>query len=233
MTKSIYQTALKCYNSHQGEDFHQVNILLLAPTGKAAFLIKGNTIHSALAIPASQSLKSYKQLDSSRLNTLRSLLGGVKLILLDEISMARNNMFTFQINNRLKDIKGSREDFGGVNVIAIVDLFQLQPVFDGYVFNDIQGSECSILSPNLWKKYFTMYELNEIMRQRESKIFAEILNRLREGKHTGNDIAKIKERCFNEVVVQKKLPGYLYKMLRLMKITRQFIVHLLETNISS
>ena len=70
LTKSIYQAALKYYNSREGEDFHQVNILLLAPTGKAAFLIKGNTIHSALAIPASQSLKNYKHLDLSRLNTL-------------------------------------------------------------------------------------------------------------------------------------------------------------------
>ena len=43
-----------------------------------------------------------------------------------------------------------------------------------------------------------MYELGEIMRQRGSKIFAEILNRLREGKHTADDIAKIKERCVNE-----------------------------------
>ena len=122
----------------------------------------------------------------------------MKLILLDEISMVGNNMFTVQINNRLKDIKGSKEDFGGVSIIAIGELFQLQPVFDGYVFNDIQNSEYSMLSPNLWKKYFTMYELDEIMRQRRSKIFAEILNRLREGKHTADDIAKIKERCVNE-----------------------------------
>jgi ATP-dependent exoDNAse (exonuclease V) alpha subunit len=167
LTKSIYQAALKYYNSREGEDFRQVTILLLTPTGKAAFIIKGNTIYSALAIPASQSLKNYRHLDSSRLNTLRSLLGGVRLIFVDEISMVGNSMFTVQINNRLKDIKGSKEDFGGVNIIAIGDLFQLQPVFDGYVFNDIQDSEYSILSPNLWKKYFRMYELKEIMRQRE------------------------------------------------------------------
>ena len=61
-------------------------------------------------------------------------------------------MLTVQINSRLKDIKGSKEDFGGVSIIAIGDLFQLQPVFDGYVFNDIQNSEYSILSPNLWEK---------------------------------------------------------------------------------
>ena len=98
--------------------------------------------------------------------------------------MVGNNMFIVQINNRLEDLKGSKEDFGRVSIIAIGDLFQLQPVFDGYIFNDIQNSEYSILAPNLWKKYFRMFELDEIMRQRESKVFAEILNRLREGNHT-------------------------------------------------
>ena len=33
-----------------------------------------------------------------------------------------------------------------------------------------------------------MLELDEIMRQRESKMFAEILNRLREGNHTLSDL---------------------------------------------
>ena len=51
-----------------------------------------------------------------------------------------------------------------------------------------------------------MYELSEIMRQRESKIFAESLNRLREGKHTDNDIAKIKERFGNESSCPKEAP---------------------------
>ena len=51
-----------------------------------------------------------------------------------------------------------------------------------------------------------MYELDEIMRQRKSKIFAEILSRLREGKHTADDIAKIKERCVNESSCLKESP---------------------------
>ena len=61
-------------------------------TGKAAYGIKGNTVHSALAIPACQSLKTYKPLDSSRLNTLRCKLRAVQLIFLDEISMIGNAM---------------------------------------------------------------------------------------------------------------------------------------------
>ena len=103
LIKSIYQAALKYYNTQAGEDFRRIHVLLLAPTGKAAYLIKGNTIYSALAVPASQSLKNYKPLDSGRLNTLRSELGALKLILLDEVSMVGNSMFTIQLNNRLKD----------------------------------------------------------------------------------------------------------------------------------
>ena len=40
ITKSIYQAALKYYNTKAGEDFHQVKVILLAPTGKASFIIK-------------------------------------------------------------------------------------------------------------------------------------------------------------------------------------------------
>lgn len=51
-----------------------------------------------------------------------------------------------------------------------------------------------------------MYELQEIMRQQESRAFAEILNRLREGKHTESDIVKIKEQCADEVSCPKEVP---------------------------
>jgi hypothetical protein len=47
-------------------------------------------------------------------------------------------MFTVQLNNRLKDLKGSKEDFGGVSIITLGDLFQLKPVMDGYIFTDVQ-----------------------------------------------------------------------------------------------
>ena len=47
-------------------------------------------------------------------------------------------MFAIQLNNRLKDIiiKGCTEDFGGVSIIAIGDLFQLEPAMNGYIFKD-------------------------------------------------------------------------------------------------
>ena len=47
--------------------------------------------------------------------------------------MVVNIMFNDQINNRLKDIKGSKEAFGGVSIIALCDLFQLEPVMAGFM----------------------------------------------------------------------------------------------------
>ena len=175
---------MKYYNTRPGINFNETKVLMLAPTGKAAYNIKGYTIHSALAIPACQSLKNYKSLDSSRLNTLRSQIGRLKLIFIDEISMVGNTTFTVQIYNRLKDIKGSSLPFGGVSIVAIGDLFQLQPVMDGYIFKNMDNDEYGVLAPNVWQELFIMFELKQIMRQRESKDFAELLNRLREGNHT-------------------------------------------------
>ena len=55
-----------------------------------------------------------------------------------------------------------------------------------------------MLAPNMWQELFQMFELDKITRQRESKLFAEILNRLREGNHTKDDIMKLKERILED-----------------------------------
>lgn len=60
VTKALYQAALKYYNTRPEINFNETNVLMLAPTGKAAYNIKGNTIHNALAILACQSLKNCK-----------------------------------------------------------------------------------------------------------------------------------------------------------------------------
>ena len=64
---------------------------------------------------------------------------------------------------------------------------------DSYILKDAQSLDYAVLAPSLWYKHFTMFELDEIMRQRDSKLFAELLNRLR-----ASDIAKLKGRVVNE-----------------------------------
>jgi hypothetical protein len=50
------------------------------------------------------------------------------------------------------DIKGSKEDFGGVSMVVIGDLFQLEPVMDRYIFKNLDNSEYAVLAPNKWLK---------------------------------------------------------------------------------
>ena len=75
-----------------------------------------------------------------------------------------------------------------------------------------------------------MYELQEIMRQRESKIFAEILNRLREGKHTELDTSKIKERCVDDKSCPKEAPRLFIKIASLINMTLMFMTLQQETS---
>ena len=71
-----------------------------------------------------------------------------------------------------------------------------------------------------------MFEPDEIMRQRESKMFAEILNRLREGNHTLSDLEKLKDKgVLKRASVPQKHRGYLFKMGWSTSITIKFTSH--------
>ena len=107
-------------------------------------------------------------------------------ILVDEISMVSNDLWKY-VHLCLQEIKQCKEPFGGVNIIAIGDMYQLQPVKANYVFMDLQHNY-GPLATNLWCEYITMYELDEIMRQKHDRQFAELLNRFHIGEHTSADL---------------------------------------------
>ena len=60
-----------------------------------------------------------------------------------------------------------------------------------------------------------MFELYDSMRQKESKVFAEILNRFREGRHTENDILKLREKLLTEtdLIYLRNVPRFFYTKL--------------------
>ena len=57
------------------------------------------------------------------------------------------------------------------------------------------------LALNVWQEYFEMYELTQIMRQKEDKQFAELLNQLQERRHSKNDIEQL-EFCNQTITIQ-------------------------------
>ena len=74
-TMLLYQSLYGYLNKRSGIDPDKPYILLMALTGKTAYLIIENTLHSALKIPVNQKLQ-YKPLDTDSLNTLRTQMMG-------------------------------------------------------------------------------------------------------------------------------------------------------------
>ena len=196
---AIYQSCLRIYNSSPGSNPEKVKILLTAPTGRAAFSIGGLTLHGAFQLPISQCGYDLLPLSSNSCNTLRYKLSELKLIIIDEISMVGAKTLS-QVDARLRQIFKSHQIFGGVNVLVLGDLRQLRPVCDRFVFqNDASNPFGELIENRLWSP-FRMFELTEVMRQRDDKLFAEALQRISRGETSEDD-----EKLFSgRVVVNMK-----------------------------
>ena len=179
---AITQAVTKHFNFDVNCDIDTLRVLLLAPTGKAGFNIGGTTIHNGLSIPPSNASTQFRKLSASQLAECQSKYRHLKLLIVDEVSMLGSQMFT-KLEDRLREIMNCAAPFGGVHVILVGDLYQLQPVAESWIFR----SHAASVAGNLWKDHFKMFELTEIMRQKDDKTFAELLNRLRVGKCTVAD----------------------------------------------
>lgn len=157
--------------------------VFLAPTGKAATLIEGQTIHSFFKLPIGVvTAETLTPLDE---NT-RLLLRQVDVIVIDEVSMLRSDVM-WGINKRLNQAnskyKGEKV-FGGKQIIAVGDFFQLPPVCTDYevqFFLKNQFGGMFAFNAECWEKaHFVSYELQQIHRQADP-VFCSIVNAIRTG----------------------------------------------------
>ena len=125
----LYQAMSRIYNLDAQNRPDLKAVIKMCPTGKAAYLIGGKTIHGTLGIKPANSYKIYKHLPADQLNTLFVQFMNTKVVLLDEVSMVGCNLFRF-IDLRLQKITGKNAPFGGLHVICFGDLYQLPPVKD-------------------------------------------------------------------------------------------------------
>ena len=87
----IHSDTLKFHRLSGTIELDDVAVLLTAPTGVAAFNINGMTLHSAFLLGRSK-YSGYQPLGHDRLNTLRSKLSHLALVIIDEVSMVGSNM---------------------------------------------------------------------------------------------------------------------------------------------
>ncbi len=204
-----------------GDHPNKPRILVTAPTGMAASVIGGVTIHSALNINYGDDLKpmSDKKIDEIRVN-LRDL----KYLIIDEMSMVRSDML-YQIHCRLCEIFQNSQVFGGISVILVGDLLQLKPVKGAYIFQPPKCHKYKMFhetSP-LWEG-FQVCTLEHNHRQGKASKWAEILNRLRCGivdldqdhlkkMWMTEEDAKQKENACHIFYTNKEVDNYNCKML--------------------
>ena len=167
-------------------------ILRLAFTGVAADLISGQTINKTFHLPHSNTIRPLiDKIRDLRRTQLRNLI----LIIIDEISLVSADQL-HQLHFRLsKDIKQNDLPFGNVAIICFGDLLQIKPVSGPFVFkmpsNPVfQLNDCQ---DSLWKKFKTI-ELKTNHRSGEFAEYANLLNRVRTGDHTEEDIKLLETR---------------------------------------
>lgn len=156
-------------------------VIVCAPTGTASNNINGRTLHSVFKIPVASFLQ-YGSLSSYSISKLRQEFKNVHTIVIDEISMVSSEMFSFK-SRRLSEIKNNNNVFGGCNIIVIGDFFQLRPVKGSFCFKNML----------IWQLFDSIF-LTENVRQKNDHVYSALLNRVRIGYPSDEDILLLKTR---------------------------------------
>ena len=154
-------------NEHEFNDQAHVRVLVSAFTGKAAHNIKGMTMHAAFHLPVPFSV-NMPPLSAASLKRIRKQLYFLRFIIIDEISLVSSIMFE-GIDKRLREIFDNDLIFGGIPVLTVGDLNQLQPVMANWVFQtpsrfDFKVDQYTRLNGtvNLLWSNFKLFELKTI-----------------------------------------------------------------------
>ena len=177
-------TLLRHFTTHTRKKF-----VVLAPTGVAALNVGGQTIHSFFRLPP-----RYIEPDEIKPDTQRSrLFKNLDIVIIDEVSMVRADlMHGIDIALR-KNRNRPKEPFGGVQMVFIGDLFQLDPVLQDHdieaILNEYGGQY--FFDAKAFKKFrYRFEELTTIFRQSpKQEQFKDLLNSIRNNKAQVKDMA--------------------------------------------
>ena len=117
---------------------------------------------------------------------------------MDEISMVKSDML-YQLDFRLQEIMQNQKPFGGISLLVFGDLMQLKPVMGNFIFEKPYQKDYDMLHRcNPRWKLFKCIILEKNHRQGRDKGYAELLNRLRIGQDTEEDIETLNLRIRSE-----------------------------------
>ena len=172
-------------------------VAVVAPTGIAAITIGGQTIHSFFGLkPCLQNTLNKQEIALNA--TTAKILSNIETLVIDEISMVRCDIMDM-MDAKLRKAK-NRPDvpFGGCQIVAFGDLYQLAPVMEKddtviEFLSDVYGSEFFFAAPGVKQNPFRIIELKTVHRQKDMD-FIDILNGVRVGRNDSSILNKINTR---------------------------------------
>lgn len=177
------------------------NILVCAPTGKAALAIGGYTIQSSdgLKVPTENLTNPDKNvLNGPSLLAFQARIKKTIAIILDEYSMI-SSIKLYWINRRLQVAMGNNLPFGGIPIIVFGDPGQIAPVGGSSLWLSKTVSSkalnpVALAGHALYKKITNVLYQTEVRRQ--SGRYRDVLLRLRDGKNDEDDWKYLKQYFF-------------------------------------
>ena len=103
----------------------------------------------------------------------------------------------YQLDFRLQEITQKDVPFGGVSLFFFGDLMQLQPVQGRFIFDKPKGEEEGLQEIHECEPRWNMFHCVQLVknhRQGKDKAYADLLNRIRVGEHTEEDIDLLESR---------------------------------------
>ena len=179
------------------------NVEVVTPTGLAALLAGGRTIHSFFGLRWGLQRRDDLQIWNTpeAQDNRRRRASNLEVLLIDEVSMVRADVFD-AIDTMLRE-HGPRRDapFGGVQIGLFGDVLQLPPIVkdnERQAFNgeDPRGweSEWFFDAKAFRRGSFTRVTLTKVFRQADEEVFANRLHRLREAKLQPDDFTIFNSR---------------------------------------
>lgn len=172
-------------------------VAVTAPTGVAALNVGGQTLHSFFKMDFDVQKPDETEVDYKT----REILRHIDTIVIDEISMVSVDIMEV-INRKFQIAKRNDLPFGGVQLIAFGDLYQLPPVIcDGELhryLNHTYGGIYFFNAPVFKQANLQIYELEHIYRQKD-KEFKDILNDIRHGNITDVVLNELNKRAEIEI----------------------------------
>lgn len=165
-------------------------MIVVAPTGVAAINAGGMTIHSFFQLPLSPYVPGAKVKNIFEFGKeKRKIMASMDLLVIDEISMVRSDLLD-AIDSVLRRYRNHYKPFGGVQLLMIGDLAQLTPVVtpeDEEILRPYYDTPYFFGSKALQQIDYVTIQLEKIYRQSDQQ-FVNILNNVREGKPTVEDL---------------------------------------------